>query len=154
MMKRMILVFVAVLGLLIPIYSNAQYHPINVVSSSSSEDASSNYDSGRALPNINLTVGLDDQWTFRFFSNGQFKAYEWYGESGKFSKRGPRRKEGIRRGTYSIMRNGNGPRVVYLYYDNGSEAKRELRYKHDGHAELWEYTGKGSVIIHEEMLDF
>ena len=150
MMKRMILVFVAVLGLLIPIYSNAQYQPIHVVRSSSSSNTSSNYDSGRTMPYIKLKVGKGEEWTFAFFPDGHFNAYEWYGNSGKYSG-GTKRKESIRKGTYSIKSNGDRKRIVYLYYDNGNEARCELIYNSNGRAELrTDYSGY-DWVVHKEM---
>ena len=121
-MKRFIICLV--MGLLVPVYSFAQYNTINVISSSSSSRSSNKHVPQR----IDVKVGRDGEWTFIFSSMGTFRYHVWYGKWGKFSTEGEKRKESYGTGTYSIEKE-DGKIIVYLYYSNGYQETGELEYK-------------------------
>ncbi len=82
----------------------------------------------QVMGNISVTVGLGGIWTFKFFSNGTFQSHVWYGNEGKYSRKGTMRKESYSNGTYTIIKE-NGKNKVHLRYANGYETTEELVYE-------------------------
>ena len=143
-MKRAVLFIV--IGLLIPICSNAQYTPLNVSSSSNTRTYNSNY--SEDLSYISATVGINGNWTFKFYSNGSFQSHVWYGDYGKYSTRGNMKKESYSNGTYTIKEE-DGETFVYFRYANGAKEYARLRYKGE-RLELLTPSGAADKI-HKEM---
>lgn len=139
--------FVFVLGLLIPMCSNAQYTPLNIRSSSSNHTTRNS--DNETLGYISAKVGMGGVWSFKFYSNGTFESHVWYGDGGKYSTKGKKRKESFSNGTY-IIKKENGERVVYLRYANGNETKETLEYRNGRVVLLTDYSGY-SWKRHEEF---
>lgn len=142
-MRALIILFV--MGVLFPIYSNAQYTPISI-----SRDYSTSHSKQKEVTrNITATVGIAGDWTFKFYSNGLFKSHVWYGDYGKYSTRGKKRNESYSSGNYTITIDEDGNKYVHLYYANGSEDTFELSYR-SGKVIVRTPSGAG-YTRHEEM---
>lgn len=105
-------------------------------------------DNSEELSNISATVGINGNWTFKFYSDGSFQSHVWYGDYGKYSTRGNMKKESYSSGTYTIKEE-DGDTVVYFRYANGAKEYARLRYKGE-RLELLTPNGAADKL-HKEM---
>lgn len=79
------------------------------------------------VPNITATFGLNGEWVFELRSNGSFSHHKF--EIGLYGRK--TKEISITHGSYKIMKDDYGRRIVYFYYENGNVKKALLKYERD-----------------------
>lgn len=105
----------------------AQYVVPNFTSTPPSSTSSNSSQNEERLPNISATFGLNGEWVFELRSNGSFSHHKF--ETGLYGRK--TKEISVTHGTYKIMKDEYGRRIVYLYYENGNEKKALLKYERD-----------------------